>query len=208
MSLNKFSNDDIGYNLRLEVGADTIKCNSLNVVALAQVNDIKCDSLETNEVKATYIQTNTLDALSDIELKGKPVANFSYITANYTATNGASVPNPTQNIGVYQSGRYLTMSDNCAVVMDASNTHFTFGLEFDLPPSVPLDGTARRIFVSGSGGGSTDTINVGYVVVKTNSTFPNTGRMSVIFSKSNNTNFSTADTLEINWEVKIDLENV
>jgi hypothetical protein len=46
MSLNKFSNEDEGYDLKLQVGADTIKCNTLDVVSdLAVGGDLAAESI-------------------------------------------------------------------------------------------------------------------------------------------------------------------
>jgi hypothetical protein len=172
MSLNKFSNDDTGYDLKLNVGADEMKCNTLEVV-------------------------NT------ISQGGQPISSYQNIVANYTTTNGAVINGTTQQIGVFRSGNYMTLADNVSVIMDNTNTFFTFGIEFDLPPEVPASGV-RRIMTEGSGGSFS--FNLGYVVIKTNSTYnQGSGRLGLIFTKSDGTNFTANDQMDCSWEVKLDL---
>lgn len=172
MSLNKFSNDETGYDLKLNVGADEMKCNNLEVVG-------------------------------DITQGGQPVSSYQNIVANYTTTNGAVINVPTQEIGVFRSGSYMVLADNVSVIMDSSNTNFTFGIEFDLPPEVPPSGV-RRIMTEGSGANSN--INLGYFVIKANSQYTQgSGRLGLIFIKNDGTNFSANDQIDCSWEVKLDL---
>ena len=163
MSLNKFTNTEIGYELQLDVGADEIKCNSL-------------------------------------EVAGGPVADFQRIQANYTTTNGATVGVPTQNLGAFRSGNYLQLSDNVTVTMDNTNTFNSFALEFDVPSYVPASGVIKQ-FVNGSGG-RLDPSPLLYSVIKKQSSYvQGSGRLSIIFTKVDGGLFSSADTLNLAWQV-------
>jgi hypothetical protein len=43
MSLNKFSSEDEGYDLKLQVGADTVKCNTADVLSTLTANSLSID---------------------------------------------------------------------------------------------------------------------------------------------------------------------
>jgi len=45
MSLNKFSNEDTGFDLKLNLGCDTLKCNSLNVLTEATIPNVPITTL-------------------------------------------------------------------------------------------------------------------------------------------------------------------
>lgn len=82
MSLNKFTNDLTGYNLKLHIGADTIKCNQLEVLS-----DIKTLSLDASgEVKA-----DTINATTSVTINGSivPETLFSDGFSNPTLTTGS-----------------------------------------------------------------------------------------------------------------------
>lgn len=126
MSLNKIpplpNGENVGYDLKLNVGCDTLKCNN---------------AIVENELTINGSIVNP--------------TNFERITANYTTTNGASISSPTQTICAFRSGNYLRLCDNVTVTTDNTATFTTFNIEFDLPSYVPVTGVTRCM-TQGSGG--------------------------------------------------------
>jgi len=163
MSLNKFTSTATGYDLQLDVGADEIKCNSL-------------------------------------EVAGGPVAEFQRIPANYTTTNGAVVGIPTQNLGAFRSGNYLRLCDNVQVTMSNANTFNSFALEFDVPSYVPASGVIKQ-YANGSGGRLNPSPLLYSVLKKESSYVQGSGRLSIIFTKADGGLFSSADDLNVSWDV-------
>ena len=163
MSLNKFTSVDTGYDLKLDIGADEIKCNSL-------------------------------------EIAGQPVADFQRITANYTATNGATIGIPTQELGAFRSGKYLRLCDNVQVTMDNTSAFNSFALEFDVPSYVPASGVIKQ-YANGSGGRVNPSPLLYSILKKESSYVQGSGRLSIIFTKADGGVFSSADDLNVSWDV-------
>jgi len=146
--------------------------------------DVGCDELKCNS----------------LEVAGGPVADYQQITANYTATNGATIATPLQSVGAFRSGRYLRLCDNVSVTMDNTNTFNSFAIEFDVPGYVPASGVQKQ-YANGSGG-RLDPSPLQYSVIKKQSSYvQGSGRLSVIFTKVEGGLFSSADTLNLAWDV-------
>ena len=106
MSLNKFSNEDNGYALKLNIGADTLKCNQLEVLG----------DIEQNGVPS-YLST------------------YGNHPANWMMTNLATISgDPAQPYGYFQRGNYLRCMDNITILTPTTGT--TFDMTFDLPSFV------------------------------------------------------------------------
>lgn len=106
MSLNKFTNESTGYGLKLHIGCDTLKCNTLNF---------------TEEITENSVP--------------KYLSQFGTQSANWVLTNGASVTgSPTQIYDYFVSGNYLQCFDNLSLNTPSSGT--SFNITFDLPDFV------------------------------------------------------------------------
>jgi hypothetical protein len=106
MSLNKFTTETTGYDLKLNIGCDTLKCNSLNII----------EEITENSVPKYLSQSGTQ-------------------IANWVMTNGASTTGaPTQIYDYFVSGNYLQCFDNLSLNTPSSGT--SFNITFDLPDFV------------------------------------------------------------------------
>ena len=106
MSLNKLSDEKTGFDLKLNLGCDVLKCNSLEVV-----EEVKQDG---NPVYFT---------------------SYARQTGNWILTNGATTAGPTtQEYRYIRSGNYLRCIDNITINTPSSGT--TFDMTFDLPDFV------------------------------------------------------------------------
>ena len=128
MSLNKFSNEEKGYALKLQVGADVIKCNQLEVISditadsLDIVGEIKADSMDiVGQIKADSldivgdVKADTVTATTSITINGEvvPETFFSegfmnpiFVTGSGTLTND----NRRYTIQTVGNTRYASLS--------------------------------------------------------------------------------------------------
>ena len=109
MSLNKFFDTSVGQDINLNVGADTIKCNTLESNGLLVNGDIDCNILTAQEIASDNILT-------------------SY-TANFTATEGAIITNP-RLVNQLQIGNYIELTTS-ATLNTPSNGSDEFFISFD-----------------------------------------------------------------------------
>lgn len=184
MSLNKFFDTDVGQDIKLNVGADTIKCNTLESNGLLVNGDIDCNILTAQEIASDNILTQ-------------------YV-ANYTATEGAVLTNP-RPVFQLQFGRYLELS-SFVTVATPNNSCDTFDVIFDkstLLQTINDIGIAYRnaIGVSfGISGGETFKYNISCQGIDVNSS-PTT--ISMTMKKDNSTVFDVSTGCNLQWTMKL-----
>jgi len=76
MSLNKFSDENTGFDLKLNVGADAVKCNTI----------------EADTLNVSNLTTETLEATTSIETPQGNITNVESTNINTTTINGQEYP--------------------------------------------------------------------------------------------------------------------
>jgi len=184
MSLNKFFDTEVGQDIKLNVGADTIKCNTLESNGLLVNGDIDCNILTAQEISSDNILTQ-------------------YV-ANYTATEGAILSNE-RPIFQLQFGRYVELS-SYLTVSTPSNGCDNFDLIFDKSSLLlPINdiGIAYRNAVGvsfGISGGETFKYNISCEGIDVN-TDPTKIRLTM--KKYNSTIFDVSTGLNLHWTMKL-----
>jgi len=189
MSLNKFFDTDVGQDIKLNVGADTIKCNTLesnllNITDTLTAENVNCSLLTAEEISSDNILTQ-------------------YV-ANYTATEGAILSNE-RPIFQLQFGRYVELS-SYLTVSTPSNSCESFDLIFDKSSLLlPINdiGIAYRNAVGvsfGISGGETFKYNISCEGIDVN-TDPTKIRLTM--KKDNSTIFDVSTGLNLHWTMKL-----
>lgn len=124
MSLNKFANTQTGIDLKLEIGADEIKCNTLTATTLNFIDQTVENLIVTDtlNVKNTLYPTkvplgNAISIMSgnfsSLNYAVSPYVFLNTVPQNYLLT---TTPQVVAGAGTLTSGlsnAYITIADNC-----------------------------------------------------------------------------------------------
>ena len=114
MSLNKFFDTNVGQDINMNIGADTIKCNSLETNNLTSTGTIEASTINVDVLNPDLILSNQI---------------LTSYTANFTATEGAIITNP-RLVNQLQIGNYIELTTS-ATLSTPSNGSDEFFISFD-----------------------------------------------------------------------------